>query len=48
MIRKRAMMARERKLGHVIVSTAIDKPWSQYYCRMPASAVHAVRLPQVH
>ena len=25
---------RERKLGHVILSTGIDKPWSQYYCCM--------------
>ena len=25
---------RSRKLGHVILSTSIDKPWSQYYCCM--------------
>jgi NitT/TauT family transport system substrate-binding protein len=25
---------RARKIGHVIVSTAIDLPWSQYFCCM--------------
>ena len=25
---------RERKLGHVILSIGIDKPWSQYFCCM--------------
>ncbi|MGM4914556.1 ABC transporter substrate-binding protein [Rhizobium sp. 768_B6_N1_8] len=30
-------VARERKLGHVILSIAIDKPWSQYFCCMLAS-----------
>ncbi|MER9599918.1 ABC transporter substrate-binding protein [Mesorhizobium sp. M0244] len=38
--------ARERKLGHVLVSTAIDKPWSQYFCCMLAStADYAGRYP---
>jgi NitT/TauT family transport system substrate-binding protein len=38
--------ARDRKLGHVIVSTAIDKPWSQYFCCMLAStADYAERYP---
>jgi NitT/TauT family transport system substrate-binding protein len=27
---------RARKIGHVIVNMAIDKPWSQYYCCMVA------------
>jgi NitT/TauT family transport system substrate-binding protein len=27
-------MMRERKLGHVILSTSVDRPWSQYYCCM--------------
>ena len=25
---------RERKLGHVILNTSTDRPWSQYYCCM--------------
>ncbi len=25
---------RARKLGHVILSTGIDRPWSQYFCCM--------------
>ena len=25
---------RGRGIGHVIVSTAVDRPWSQYYCCM--------------
>ena len=28
----RAQEARARKLGHVIVSTVRDRPWSQYFC----------------
>ena len=27
---------RRRKVGHVIVNTAEDRPWSQYFCCMPA------------
>jgi len=39
-------IARERKLGHVILSTAIDKPWSQYFCCMLSStADYADRYP---
>ena len=38
--------ARQRKLGHVLISTAIDKPWSQYFCCMLAStANYAERYP---
>jgi NitT/TauT family transport system substrate-binding protein len=29
-------IARARKLGHVILKTAVDRPWSQYYCCMLA------------
>jgi NitT/TauT family transport system substrate-binding protein len=25
---------RARRIGHVVVNTSIDKPWSQYYCCM--------------
>jgi NitT/TauT family transport system substrate-binding protein len=28
---------KERKVGHVIVNTAEDRPWSQYYCCMLAA-----------
>jgi NitT/TauT family transport system substrate-binding protein len=28
---------RARKIGHVIVNTAIDRPWSQYFCCMLAA-----------
>ena len=31
--------ARDRKLGHVILNTSIDHPWSQYYCCMLTSTV---------
>jgi NitT/TauT family transport system substrate-binding protein len=27
-------IARDRKIGHVILDTAVDRPWSQYYCCM--------------
>jgi NitT/TauT family transport system substrate-binding protein len=23
---------RARKIGHVVVNTAVDRPWSQYFC----------------
>lgn len=37
---------RERKLGHVILKTAVDRPWSHYYCCMLASsAQYAQRYP---
>jgi NitT/TauT family transport system substrate-binding protein len=39
-------IARERGLGHVIVDTSVDKPWSQYYCCMVASSAdYADRYP---
>jgi len=28
---------RARKIGHVVVNTAADRPWSQYFCCMPAA-----------
>jgi NitT/TauT family transport system substrate-binding protein len=38
--------ARERNVGHVILTTAVDKPWSQYFCCMLAStADYADRYP---
>jgi NitT/TauT family transport system substrate-binding protein len=27
---------RSRKIGHVIVDSAVDRPWSQYFCCMLA------------
>jgi len=27
---------RARKVGHVVLNTAVDKPWSEYYCCMLA------------
>ncbi len=39
-------IARERRLGHVILNTAKDKPWSQYFCCMLSStADYADRYP---
>src|SRR5262245_39568200 len=29
---------RARKIGHVIVNSTIDRPWSQYFCCMPSGA----------
>jgi NitT/TauT family transport system substrate-binding protein len=34
---------RARHLGHVIVNTAVDRPWSQYYCCMLAGNRDYVR-----
>ncbi len=28
-------MLRDKKIGHVILNSMMDKPWSQYYCCMP-------------
>ena len=28
---------RAKKIGHVVVNTAADRPWSQYFCCMPAA-----------
>ena len=33
---------RDRKVGHTIVSTTLDRPWSQYYCCMLAGATDYV------
>ena len=34
---------RARQIGHVIVNTAVDRPWSQYFCCMLASNRDYVR-----
>ena len=34
---------RARKIGHVVVSTTTDRPWSQYFCCMIASNREFVR-----
>lgn len=34
---------REKKVGHVLVSTTTDKPWSQYHCCLAASSKEFVR-----
>jgi NitT/TauT family transport system substrate-binding protein len=34
---------RAKKVGHVVVNTAIDKPWSQYFCCMLAGNREFVR-----
>src|SRR5262249_55404799 len=34
---------RARKVGHVIVNSSIDRPWSQYYCCMLAGNRDFVR-----
>jgi NitT/TauT family transport system substrate-binding protein len=37
---------RARKIGHTILSTSVDRPWSQYYCCMLAgSAEYVDRYP---
>jgi NitT/TauT family transport system substrate-binding protein len=37
---------RARKIGHTIVSTTVDRPWSQYFCCMLAgSADYVTRYP---
>jgi NitT/TauT family transport system substrate-binding protein len=36
-------MLREKNIGHVLVNTATDKPWSQYVCCMIASTREFVR-----
>ncbi|MGO4833488.1 ABC transporter substrate-binding protein, partial [Rhizobiaceae sp. 2RAB30] len=37
---------RERKLGHTILNTSVDRPWSHYYCCMLASSTdYARRYP---
>ena len=32
-----------RKIGHVVVSTTADRPWSQYFCCMAVANVNFVR-----
>src|SRR5262245_1186703 len=39
----RAPEARARKLGHMIVSTVLDRPWSQYFCCLMAGHRDFVR-----
>jgi NitT/TauT family transport system substrate-binding protein len=34
---------REKKIGHVLVNTTTDKPWSQYHCCLVASTKAFVR-----
>jgi NitT/TauT family transport system substrate-binding protein len=34
---------RARKIGHVVVNTAIDRPWSQYFCCMVVANRNFVR-----
>jgi hypothetical protein len=34
---------RARQIGHVIVNTAVDRPWSQYFCCMLAGNPEFVR-----
>jgi NitT/TauT family transport system substrate-binding protein len=34
---------RARRVGHVLVSTALDRPWSQYYCCMLAGRRDYIR-----
>jgi NitT/TauT family transport system substrate-binding protein len=34
---------RARKIGHTILATAVDQPWSQYYCCMLAGSAEYVR-----
>ena len=39
----RSQEARARKLGHVVVSTVKDRPWSQYFCCLMAGRQDFVR-----
>jgi NitT/TauT family transport system substrate-binding protein len=37
---------RARKVGHVVLRTAVDRPWSQYFCcMMAANREYAARYP---
>jgi NitT/TauT family transport system substrate-binding protein len=38
-----ALELRQRKIGHVLVNTTTDKPWSQYSCCLVASTKEFVR-----
>src|SRR5262249_32298682 len=33
---------RARHIGHTIVNTVVDRPWSQYFCCMPAARAEYV------
>jgi NitT/TauT family transport system substrate-binding protein len=34
---------RDRQIGHTILATAVDRPWSEYYCCMLAGSAEYVR-----
>ena len=34
---------RDRRIGHTVLSTAVDQPWSEYYCCMLAGTAEYVR-----
>ncbi len=34
---------REKKIGHVIVNSGIDRPWSQYFCCVPVTTREFIR-----
>ena len=34
---------RARKIGHVVVNSAVDRPWSQYFCCMATANREFVR-----
>jgi NitT/TauT family transport system substrate-binding protein len=38
---------RARKIGHVVVNSAVDRPWSQYFCCMVAGNREFVRTRPV-
>jgi NitT/TauT family transport system substrate-binding protein len=38
-----ALELRQKKIGHVLVNTTTDKPWSQYSCCLVASTKEFVR-----
>jgi NitT/TauT family transport system substrate-binding protein len=35
--------ARAKKIGHVVVNTVTDRPWSQYFCCLPTARRDFVR-----
>ncbi|MGH8672911.1 MAG: ABC transporter substrate-binding protein [Burkholderiales bacterium] len=37
------LVLREKKIGHVIVNSSVDKPWSQYFCCMATGNREFVR-----
>lgn len=40
------LKAREQKIGHTILSNALDRPWSQYFCcTLAASAEYVTKYP---